>query len=177
MKPKARLMNTSSCFRTWGQENAKNKLSDEKFFYEKLTTNHLIHNYLILISVSALVGDYWTIFLEYTELRYHLTLWMLGCMSVCWSVCLFSARGESGHCELQSGRRGQDSQPPSQLHVCVTVTPSNTHTQSHDVKSSSVTIPSGSGGNWMTRVQTVLSVCRLCGWDEEQTVRFQGLGL
>uniref|UniRef100_A0AAX7VE39 Ras-related protein Rab-28 n=1 Tax=Astatotilapia calliptera TaxID=8154 RepID=A0AAX7VE39_ASTCA len=37
------------------------------------------------------------------------------------------ARGEGGHCELQSGHCSQDSQPPSQLHVCGAVIPSETH--------------------------------------------------
>ncbi len=46
-------------------------------------------------------------------------------------LSIFSACGEGRHCELQSGHRGQDSQPPSQLHVFGAVTPSNTHTHTH----------------------------------------------
>ncbi|XP_039871920.1 ras-related protein Rab-28 isoform X5 [Simochromis diagramma] len=43
-------------------------------------------------------------------------------------------RGEGGHCELQSGHCSQDSQPPSQLHVCGAVIPSETHKHRHTHK-------------------------------------------
>lgn len=39
----------------------------------------------------------------------------------------FSARGEGGHCELQPGLCGSDSQPPTQLHVCGAVTSIHMH--------------------------------------------------
>lgn len=38
-------------------------------------------------------------------------------------LLIFAACGEGRHCELQPGHHGEDSQPASQLHVCVAVTP------------------------------------------------------
>lgn len=55
-------------------------------------------------------------------------------------LLIFAACGEGRHCELQPGHHGEDSQPASQLHVCVAVTPPPHASSLQDVTLSLVSI-------------------------------------
>lgn len=55
-------------------------------------------------------------------------------------LLVFAACGEGRHCELQPGHHGEDSQPASQLHVCVAVTPPPPASSLQDVTLSLVSI-------------------------------------
>lgn len=82
-----------------------------------------------------------------------------------------TACGEGRHCELQPGHHGEDSQPASQLHVCVAVTPPPHASPRQDLKLSLVSIDFLFFAGWGNLCKSVLSVF-LCVSEDEQTVWF-----